>query len=46
MPRLEGVMVSEEKDKAAQLCGLIFRTASILKLDALQSLAVDKLKAL
>ncbi|KAK5128497.1 hypothetical protein LTR85_003165 [Meristemomyces frigidus] len=45
-PRIKGLVIPEQRDKVAEQCAYIFRTASQLQFASLQSLAVEKLKAL
>ncbi|KAK4547744.1 hypothetical protein LTR36_000702 [Oleoguttula mirabilis] len=45
-PRIKGLVIQEQRDEVAERCAYIFRTASQLQLASLQSLAVEKLKAL
>ena len=46
MQRLEGVVLSEEKDKAAIAIAKVYLPACKIHFGALQQLCVDKLKAL
>lgn len=46
LPRLDGLVIQEQKDQVAERCAFIFRTASQLQIAGLQSLVVNKLKAL
>lgn len=46
LPRLDGLLLAEHSDDAAEKCARVFRTASHLQLPELQLLCVNQLKVL
>ncbi|KAK5676126.1 hypothetical protein LTS10_011416 [Elasticomyces elasticus] len=46
LPRIDGLILPEEKDAAAEKCARVFRTASYLELGSLQALCLNKLRVL